>query len=693
MMRSLFSGVSGLRNHQVRMDVIGNNIANVNTVGYKRARANFQEMLVQTLRGASAPQAGRGGTNPQQMGLGVSMGSIDSIFTQGSLQATGKVTDLAIQGDGFFVLSDGTEAASNRFYTRAGNFDLDRDGNLVDKSSGLKVMGYSVDDAGNVNTSGLIPVSVLVGSTFPPKATTSITYGGNLDAGATIGSSKDAPIDVYDAQGTLHRVIANFKKNNNNQWQYTIRFDRNSPLMQELLTTYYPTFDSMPAADQEKVLAFFNSVFLGWTAGENSAADAGGNVLRHNYYASGMGAASGPGLRLEWIGTGDGKNASVEIAVGASRSVTVATNAQGGSKVTITVQSGDTLTTVRDFINSDATAQQYLRAVLDDPASGGTTVAAEGETYLTEGGVGGYASASGMGRSSGTGLHVEFFAPGAAGNNYSVQILRDTTIAGNFQATITNNSQGGKDIVIKYQSSTLTLDQLKDWINDPQNNVSSYIRAVLDPTVGTGTTVEDEAQTFLKYGSTSVRQGSIIFSSAGIVDTDATRAANGATVPNLARSFIFQPTGTNPVEIVPDISSLTQYNSAFTVLAKKQNGNPSGTLQSVSISKNGRVSGVFSNGFTKEMAALALAVFNNPGGLFKVGDNLYQPSVNSGTEQIGTAEAGGRGTVVPGTLEMSNVDLAQEFTDMIITQRGFQANTRVITTSDEMLQELANLKR
>ncbi len=578
MMRSLFSGVSGLRNHQIRMDVIGNNVANVNTVGYKRARANFQEMLVQTLRGASAPQAGRGGTNPQQVGLGVNMGSIDTIFTQGSLQATGKVTDLAIQGDGFFVLSDGTGAASNRFYTRAGNFDLDRDGNLVDKSSGLKVMGYSVDDAGNVNTSALIPVSVLVGSTFPPKATTSITYGGNLDAGATIGSSKDAPIDVYDAQGTLHRVIANFKKTNNNEWQYTISFDRNSPLMQEYISAYYPSFDSMAAADQQAVLDHFNNVLLGYAA-----------------------------------------------------------------------------------------------------------------TDLNHPTLGGYASACGIG-SNVAGLHIEAKSPGTGGNSISITLVK----AGSPNSP-TTVSVSGTDITVTL--GTDASNNINATFNDIKTAIEgdaaadALVRVDLDPTASWSTVATTEATTFLKHGSTSVRTGTIIFSASGIVDTDATRAANGATAPNLTKSFIFQPTGTNPVEIVPDISSLTQYNSAFTVLAKKQNGNPSGTLQSLSISKNGRVSGVFSNGFTKEMAALALAVFNNPGGLFKIGDNLYQPSVNSGTEQIGTAETGGRGTVVPGTLEMSNVDLAQEFTDMIITQRGFQANTRVITTSDEMLQELANLKR
>nr|HPI15635.1 flagellar hook-basal body complex protein [Spirochaetota bacterium] len=138
MMRSLFSGVSGLKNHQTRMDVIGHNISNVNTYGYKTSRVTFQDMLSQTLSGAAKPEENKGGVNPRQVGLGMTIASIDRIFTQGSLQTTGNQTDLAISGDGFFVVAEGDK----NYYTRAGNFALDRDGMLVNPANGLRVQGW-----------------------------------------------------------------------------------------------------------------------------------------------------------------------------------------------------------------------------------------------------------------------------------------------------------------------------------------------------------------------------------------------------------------------------------------------------------------------------------------------------------------------------------------------------------------------
>ena len=145
MMRSMFAAISGLKNHQTMMDVVGNNIANVNTTGFKQSRVTFQDILSQTVKGASGPQGGRGGVNPQQIGLGVLISGIDTIQTQGTLQSTGKLTDMAIQGDGYFVMSDGNQD----FFTRDGSFDLGIDGTLVNPASGLHVMGWlrePVDD-------------------------------------------------------------------------------------------------------------------------------------------------------------------------------------------------------------------------------------------------------------------------------------------------------------------------------------------------------------------------------------------------------------------------------------------------------------------------------------------------------------------------------------------------------------------
>src|ERR671932_320434 len=153
MMRSMFSAISGLKNHQTFMDVVGNNIANVNTTGFKQSRVTFQDILSQTVRGASGPQSGRGGVNPEQVGLGVLISGIDTIKTQGTLQSTGKLTDMAIQGDGYFVMSDGKQS----FFTRDGTFDIGVDGTLSNPSSGLHIVGWQAD-----------PITGTVNPTVPP---------------------------------------------------------------------------------------------------------------------------------------------------------------------------------------------------------------------------------------------------------------------------------------------------------------------------------------------------------------------------------------------------------------------------------------------------------------------------------------------------------------------------------------------
>ncbi|NIA12382.1 MAG: flagellar hook-basal body complex protein, partial [Nitrospiraceae bacterium] len=179
MMRSLFAGVSGIKSHQTRMDVIGNNIANINTIGFKAGRAVFAQAIAQTIRGATRPYDGEGGTNPMQVGLGVQMGSIDTIFTQGNLESTGVKTDMAIQGNGFFVLSDG----SNEYYTRAGNFQFDADGRLVNPTTGYVVQGMLANSNGDIKPG--TPIGDLVlpfGQKVAAKATTKVEFTGNLNA-------------------------------------------------------------------------------------------------------------------------------------------------------------------------------------------------------------------------------------------------------------------------------------------------------------------------------------------------------------------------------------------------------------------------------------------------------------------------------------------------------------------------------
>jgi flagellar hook-basal body protein len=223
MLRAMFAGVSGLKVHQTRLDVIGNNIANVNTAGYKASRATFQEMLSQTIRGATAPTDARGGSNPLQVGLGVQLGSIDVKHTQGNTQTTGYGTDLAIEGDGFFVLGEG----ENRVYTRAGIFGLDNgtEGNLVSLVNGQRVLGYKADQDGIIDPNGpLQSLYISAMETITPKATDRVYFGGNLDSRTTPGTNVPRTIQVYDSRGGQHTLEIGLTYQGENTWAWTAKW-------------------------------------------------------------------------------------------------------------------------------------------------------------------------------------------------------------------------------------------------------------------------------------------------------------------------------------------------------------------------------------------------------------------------------------------------------------------------------------
>lgn len=465
MMRSMYSGVSGLRAHQLKMDVIGNNIANVNTVGFKSSQASFQQVFSQTSSGASAPQGGRGGTNPQQVGLGVSMGSIRVNHTPGSAQRTDNPLDFFIGGDGYFVVS-GDSNFGNKSYTRAGNFDLDRDGTLV-TGEGLKVLGYVVDEKGNVSDE-LSDIKIDKSNTVGATTTENMKLKGNLDS--RVKADKDGNLPkvttdtvIYDSLGNPYNVKYELTKpdDDKSEWEARIVSMKNSDGKQLLPNTGTDTNPKYTAMELGKI-----------------SFDDKGQIEP---------------LDSANIGSGDGINGT---------------------------------------INTD--------------------------------------------------------------NKFAVNINIG-------------------------------------WSTNDEINPS------IDP---------DAKSSFGKGG-----------------------------------------------EIIIDFSSLTQYGNDSTVKASSPDGNTSGNIESFSVSKSGEVVAVYTNGESKVLAQVALAKFDNPGGLSSEGSNLFKDTRNSGEAQFGKAGSSGYGQILGGAVEMSNVDLSNEFTEMITTQRGFQANSRIITTSDEMLQELMSLKR
>jgi flagellar hook protein FlgE len=426
MIRSMFTGVSGLRAHQTMMDVVGNNIANVNTVGYKTSSAMFQDLLSQLINGAGLPVAGAtgvGGTNPNQVGLGVKLGSVSQSFLQGASQLTNRSTDVSIQGDGFLVVRAGAE----RLFTRNGSMTIDALGRLTTSDGGV-VQGWTAANDGTINTNATVgDITMPMGQAVAPQQTQRLRLGGNLDGvmPATFpGPESVTTMTVYDQQGKAVDLSFGFRATAANTWS---------------VQPYQP---------------------------DGSDADTLPDTM--------------------------------------------------GAPFTLTF----------------------------NPATGNLATPTTAPTITI---------------------------PAALG-----------TFAG-----------------------PITID----------------------------------------FGAAT--------------DSDALR----------------------------------QYAGRTTLAALSQDGSPMGNLQSFSIGKDGLVSGVFSNGRTRSLGQISLAAFSNPTGLDKAGNTSWRQSGNSGLPQIGVPGSGGRGSFLGGTLEMANVDLAQEFTNLIMAQRGFQANSRVITSSDEILQDLVNIKR
>jgi flagellar hook protein FlgE len=440
MLRSLFAGVSGLRNHQIRLDVIGNNVSNVNTVAFKAGRVTFKEGFAQLLQGGSRPPGDQGGINPIQVGLGMQIGSVDTMFAQGNLETTGLNTDVAIQGDSFFVVRKGTQS----FFTRSGNFQVDADGRLVAPTNGFVVQGRTA--VNGVFQDGISDIRLPFGQKTSALATSSMNLNGNVDAAASV-------FDLSDPDGA-------------------------GPL----------------------------------TGGFNA--------------------------------------------------------------------------TTRNLpINSESWTETSI-AVFD---------------------------------SLGAKYDVKMYLYKTAQNEWT-------------------------------------------WEVDPTNLVAKGV----DPA--------------------SISGGGVFTFGA-----DGTLSAPGL------QTISFDPPGADTISIAVNpgegVNGITQYAATSTAVLRDQNGYTSGTLQNFSIDRQGLITGSFTNGVSVSLGQIVLADFNNPAGLLRIGDNMYQESSNSGGPVLGFALEGSQSTLTSGALEMSNVDLAQEFTSMIVAQRGFQANSKVITTSDEMLSELVNLKR
>ncbi|SFB12298.1 flagellar hook-basal body complex protein [Selenomonas ruminantium] len=706
MMRSLFSGVSGLKGHQTRMDVIGNNIANVNTTGFKSSRVTFADTLNQTQSGASAPTDTLGGTNPKQIGLGTGVASIDMLFTDGSVQSTGKNTDLCLSGNGLFVVKSGSET----YYTRDGAFEFDAAGNYVLPGNGMFVQGQMYVDG--VLTDKVSNIKIPAGKGMDATKTSLATYSQNLKADLT-GYNISNLIVSY-ADGTSE-TASSYNPVSASEGTITLTTTTGSYVVDDTADFTFTTNDVFTDPVTTTNASGVTTIISGkkiWTSKvESVTADTAGtiditigNTSKTPVIVSVGGNTSStatlPGLTSGTYALGDMQKLGGTV-------VTNGVTAIGpmGDPVQITFTVAGTGTSLDG---------QNVTVQIPKPENG---------TYYD-------------------GQNVEFeFELQSYQANVGAKINCTNGRTDTAQETIQRDSKTKDNDYLCYANQTYgTITQIT---RDSDGNLVYYNN---NKKVNSVSVVADDGTTLTGLMGKSYKAGEVFYPSitttvniydsqgnnysvpvlftkqSGLENTwelslagggDSYTIQNGerVTTINLTKSdLVFDvngryssgtasltleyndPIGTfDPQDVTMNLSSLTQYAGNSTINATA-NGNAAGTLKSVQIDSTGTITGVYTNGIKRSEAVVSVAQFNNAAGLTKVGSSLYQDSNNSGTANIKTAAALGC-TITPSALEMSNVDIANEFSDMIITQRGFQSNSKVITVGDEMLETLINMKR
>ena len=555
LLNSLFSGISGLRNHQTMMDVIGNNVANANTIGFKSSRVTFADTFNQLVKSGTNPTDYAGGTNSFQVGLGVKTNSIDRNWAQGTFERTGIITDMALQGPGLFVL----KSNGQNVYSRAGGFSFDQDGRLVNPQNGAVVQGKVANAEGAIPPgNNLEDIMIDTSMKLPAVATTAMKWGGNLDASASTTRSEEVEmkgnIQFEDPDGdgirTAEKQVTVYNK-------YGEEY------------TYKITFTETANGSNQ-----YNA--------EEELTDKDGNVV----------------LAANPLGMIEFDPATNELTAASQ------TNLQS----TVTVDTPDFL----DFNFNGS-------SLTND------TNQADSVSFMADAG-------------------------------------REPTIVSGTM-TVYDSLGNQHEVTLKFTKSEV-------------NNEWNWKISVPD------SSTEGEDNAF-------EQPGSLTFNSDGSLDP--TQYAELLNVE-------FTPTGgAEGVNIKVDLGSgfdgLTQLNNSSVVSGVTQDGAPPASLTNLNIDQFGNIEGVFSNGKSKALAQLMVANFKNRSGLVSIGDNMFLPRANAGEAMIQSAGEESSTTIQSGALEQSNVDLSDEFTKMIIAQRGFQSNARVISTSDNILQEITNLVR
>ena len=831
MMRSLWSGVSGLQSHQVAMDVEGDNISNVNTPGYKYSRANFSDILSQTSKPATAPEGELGGKNAMQVGLGTQIISTQQVFTQGSLQTTDIWSDMAIQGEGFFIVSP--DGGLTKYYTRNGAFTRDVLGNFVD-SNGYIVQGWMRDeDTGTIDpTVPVTNINIEPGLSMPANPTTEIRYKGNLNMGEHIGTqsaaiySLDSNHGWFDSAGngilTADKLFAPTRgaSTENDTSKNSLYMDsKNQVRLRErgvdMGVVYDEKGDALNLRDGQGIWVSYadaKAVFTGngnngITIPVNAQGQPNGRldiningidirrtvtnlsevVAAINDFTTqtGVKASVINGNQIQLtnqnnlgttataknikIHSNDGNNGNNIPFNGANGQFSAAvitayqyTYSSVGGTATHSYDDGavrqfTTTEDLREAMQQDARKYiNYDGDLLAYNAPAQPAGAPRSAASLWQGGQNNAYTQTAY-KNKNDGVRVTVNAQGqfeinnpagdafneddymgnqfAQGNNNGGDVITDATVTAGTNPA--NNNTNDDDKVVTIAVTALSTDAVNT--NTRMKDAFSNLNGSLSSGASTGKTssalkMSAHSMTTEFYDSLgSKHQITVEYRKVSYSPENGTEWSIMVTVPepgvinndpeagaykNVLTGNIRFGTDGALIGYSPSVINYTANNGSaagqtielnfgtlggfdgITSNDRKSNteniaqdGYTSGTLNGLRIDQSGKIIGSFTNGHSMALAQVSMATFTNNNGLEKLGGNVWGETANSGGPVIGAASTGSRGKINASTLEMSNVDLSHAFTQLIVVQRGYQANSKTITTSDTMLNTLLQLKQ
>jgi len=678
MLRSLFSGVSGLKNQQAYMDVIANNISNVNTVGYKSGRITFTDTLSDTLSDARGSLGNFGGVNPIQIGLGSRISSIDTDFTGGDLESTGLSTDLGLSGDGFFVVSDG----SKNYYTRAGAFEIDSSGKIIAQGGTMYLQGRMADEDGNLTSSTVLEdITLPFGKKDPAKATENISLTCNLDQSASeteqwladtalkmdgeaiSNTANLSSIDLSEIDGFTIRTgdVIEITGTDRDGAAIDVNFayGTDGASLQDLMDAVNVAFDSTSA--DGATLTLDDNGYLRLTANKAGESEFSFALIPPDTAEA---TAQAHTATTQWTVSSVAANSPTDLAALAGVTL-VATDV---IDITGTDADGNTITVSFEYGTDGTTVGDLLNAFNDDTTGFPGVTASISDGYLQF-----------ENDETGAGVNTVIDTIDAGGTYGLTTAFTtvDGTDATNvvtpaFTVSVEGLTGTHSTAITVYDSRGTSHDITVEFTQDPNPGSNFWTwRAVIDDG---------------NVSATGGNTGTVVFNEDGSLKQftyDSETEALTFNIPGAKEMSIQFDAGTSGA-----YDGITQFDSASTTIAIEQDGYTLGVLSSVAIDDQGIVSGYYTNGQTKTLAQVALANFTNQGGLKKEGDSQYSANEASGSPIISWAGSNTTTTINAGYLEASNVDLTEQFANMIIAQRALEANAKTISAADTILSTI-----